>query len=268
EIGRPQLDALVERQREVEPDHLTVLYAPTWEGYGDEAHQTSLGPCGVTLVHLLLAEPDVRIVYRPHPLAGTRDPAVARAHREIVELLGVEAAPEPVAPAESYAGARDALEVARSPVLTSRSEQVAALEVWAGKQLTPPPGPDQAARRHVLAPDPQFTLHACFAAADLLLCDVSSVITDFLASDRPYGVTNPAALTATEFAVRYPSSRGGYLVDADGHGLTGLLAAGRGLADPAVSARAALRDQLLGPSEPPALERLRKAVAAAASALA
>jgi hypothetical protein len=274
EIGRPQLDGLVTPQREARPDQLTVVYAPTWEGYGDEPHQSSLGSCGPTLVRQLLAEPDVRVIYRPHPLAGTRDPAVGRGHREILDLLGVQEVPTPVAPAEAYAHARDDLEVARSPVLTSRAEQLAALDVWAAKQLAPytpaepytADAPDTTAetvhRGHVVAPGPHFSVHACFAAADVLLCDVSSLVTDFLASGRPYAVTNPAGLTGAEFVWRYPSSRGGYLVDPDGHGLASLLAAGRGSADPAVDERAALREQLLGPPDPPALERMRQAVAA------
>ncbi|MEQ7123603.1 CDP-glycerol glycerophosphotransferase family protein [Actinopolymorpha sp. B11F2] len=274
EIGRPQLDALVTTHREVQPDQLTVVYAPTWEGYGDEPHQSSLGSCGATLVQLLLAEPDVRIIYRPHPLAGTRDPAVVRAHREILDLLGAQEVPAPVAPAEAYAHARDDLEVARSPVLTSRAEQLAALEVWAAKQLAPytpalpyaadapESTPEPVHRGHVVAPGPHFSVQACFAAADVLLSDVSSLITDFLASGRPYAVTNPAGLSGAEFVGRYPSSRGGYLVDPDGHGLASLLAAGRGSADPAVDERTALREQLLGPPEPPALERMRQAVTA------
>jgi hypothetical protein len=289
DVGRPQLDGLTSPQPEAlsgsrseggsraQPEQVTVVYAPTWEGYGDEPHQSSLGACGVTLVRLLLAEPDVRVIYRPHPLAGTRDSGEVRAHREILALLGAQEVPEPVAPAEAYAHARDDLEVARSPVVTSRAEQVAALEVWAAKQLAPytpsvpyaedaPGTPPEAVRRgHVVAPGPHFSVQACFAAADVLLCDVSSLVTDFLASGRPYAVTNPAGLTGAEFARRYPSSRGGYLVDPDGHGLASLLAAGRGSADPAVDERATLRDQLLGPPEPPALERMRKAVAAPAS---
>jgi hypothetical protein len=264
EIGRPQLDTLVRRRPEPEstdPTPLTVLYAPTWEGYGDTPHQTSLGPCGITLVRLLLAEPDVRVLYRPHPLAGTRDPAVKRAHREILELLGAEPLPEPMLPAEPYTQARDDLDVATCEVQMSRAEQVAALEVWASKRLAyRPDGP-----RHLVVGGPHVSLYACFAVADVLLSDVSSVITDFLACDRPYGVVNPAGLAAQEFAVRYPASRGGYLVDPDGHGLAQLLAAGRGEDDPAAAERAALRERLLGPAEPAALERMRKAVAASVS---
>jgi len=299
EIGRPQLDALtrLERLREATPrpaytagvateatptptgdgrgpagkSPLTVLYAPTWEGYGDEPYQSSLARGGVALVRMLLAQPDVRIIYRQHPLTGSRDPAVARAHQEILQLLGAPVPPEPVAPAEPYVGARDDLEVAGSPVYTSRAEQVAALDIWASQHLAPA-GPSTAstssvagapaasARQHVIAPGPYFSVYACFAAADVLLCDVSSLITDFLATGRPYGVTNPGGLSAEDFARRYPSSRGGYLVSMDGRGLESLLEAGRGGADPAASERVTLRVRLLGPADPPPLERMRAAI--------
>ncbi|MBE1611158.1 CDP-glycerol glycerophosphotransferase family protein [Actinopolymorpha pittospori] len=269
EIGRPQLDQVAGRDDVVRASRtggegrLTVLFAPTWEGYGDEPHQTSVGAGARELLERLLAEPDVRVLYRPHPLLGSRDPAVARAHREIVAALGGAQVPRPVSPARMSGPNRDELDVVSAPVRTSRIEEVTAQAAWAGEQLAIPPG--QAG--HLVVPGPHFSLYACFAAADILLADVSSVITDFLASGRPYGVTNPAGLTDADFAARYPSSRGGYLVDPDSDGLVRLLAAGRGQADPAAAERAVLRAQLLGPPEPPALERMRKAVAGSVSYL-
>ncbi|MET9021349.1 hypothetical protein ABZV93_15305 [Actinopolymorpha sp. NPDC004070] len=261
EIGRPQLDEVagggeVRAASHRVPGRLTVLYAPTWEGYGDEPNQTSLGAGGRELLERLLAEGDVRILYRPHPLAGTRDPAVARAHREIVALLGDRRVRRPASPAR-LAVARDDLDVVTAPATTSRVEEVTAQAAWAGAQLADRPGPPA----HLVVPGPDFSLYACFAAADVLVCDVSSVITDFLAGERPYAVTNPAGLPEEEFGVRYPSCRGGYLLGADGAGLDRLLAAGRGQADPAATERTNLRAELLGPAEPPALERMRKAVA-------
>ncbi|MGW0227717.1 hypothetical protein ACWDWO_05345 [Actinopolymorpha singaporensis] len=260
EIGRPQLDEVAGRGdvggADRVPGRLTVLYAPTWEGYGDEPNQTSLGAGGRELLERLLAEPDVRVLYRPHPLAGTRDPAVARAHREIVTLLGDRRVRRPASPAR-LAVPRDDLDVVTAPAGTSRVEEVTAQAAWAGAQLADRPGPPV----HLVVPGPDFNLYACFAAADVLVCDVSSVITDFLAGERPYAVTNPAGLPDEEFTFRYPSCRGGYLLGADGAGLDRLLAAGRGQVDPAATERAKLRAELLGPPEPPALERMRKAVA-------
>ena len=115
--------------------------------------------------------------------------------------------------------------------------------------------------RHLLVPGPQVPLNACLRVADVLLSDVSSVITEFLATGKPYGVTNPAGLPESEFFVRYPSSRGGYIIGPEGRGLDGLVAAGRGEEDPAATDRGDLRQALLGPDRPPALVRMREAIA-------
>lgn len=282
EIGRPQLDALRavaeggaggDARREAEGAPLTVLYTPTWEGYDDEPFQTSVGPLGLAALRRLLETPGVRVLYRPHPLLGTRDAAVRRAHREILHLLGEPEVPEPPAWPDPWKG-RDDLEIAgitvpakapgaqggsEAPVRRggpgpSQAEHVAAAEEWARTVLT-------STDRHLLVPGPQVPLNACLRVADVLLSDVSSVITEFLATGKPYGVTNPAGLPESEFFVRYPSSRGGYIIGPEGRGLDGLVAAGRGEEDPAATDRGDLRQALLGPDRPPALVRMREAIA-------
>ena len=62
---------------------------------------------------------------------------------------------------------------------------------------------------------PDLTLTDCLARADVLVSDVSSVISDFLATGRPVAVTNPAGLPDDEFRAAYPSQRGSYLVGPD-----------------------------------------------------
>lgn len=259
EIGRPQIEATTGT---TESERVTVLYAPTWEGYDDQPHQSSVESMGVELVQRLLAEPDVRVLYRPHPLLGSRDVATRAAHLRILDLLGGRMLADRFEFPDPYARARDELDVAGVLADQSRSELVAARAVWAGKQL--------AGTEHRLVPDPPFALLDCFAAADVLLSDVSSVITDFLVTGKPFGVTNPAGLPEDEFVVRYPSSRGGYLVTpatdgvtASTDGLTRLLSAARGAADPAAPGPADAAEWLLGPAEPPAAERLQRAVDAA-----
>jgi hypothetical protein len=65
-----------------------IVYAPTWEGWGDDPHHSSLPHVGVALVDALLASPGVTVRYRPHPLTGRRDPEVRRAHEAIVKRVG------------------------------------------------------------------------------------------------------------------------------------------------------------------------------------
>lgn len=261
QIGRPQLDPM-RAQRPSSPGFIiTVLYAPTWEGHADEPHQTSLATFGVDLVRWLLAESDVRILYRPHPLVGVRDAGVRAADREIVRLLGAASMPAPpVDVADEAARARDDLAVAAissEAATMSRTERLAALEVWSRKQLDP--GEDD--QRHLVVPGPQFSLFTCFEAADALLSDVSSVVSDYVVTGKPYGVTNPGALDHQVFCDQYPSARGGYVVAPDGTGLAAMLSAARGDGDPALSERVALQEWLVGPGSPPALRRMRAQVA-------
>ena len=72
-----------------------MLYAPTWEGWGDEPYHSSLPFEGVELVRRLLATPGVRLLYRPHPLTGTRSGTVRRAHAQVLQLLREAGAPGP-----------------------------------------------------------------------------------------------------------------------------------------------------------------------------
>jgi hypothetical protein len=89
-IGRPQLD--LRREPVLEPSRRrTVLYAPTWEGDADYNNYSSLDRLGPQLVRQLLAVPDVRVVYKPHPRTlDSEDPRVRAAHAEIASLLDAE----------------------------------------------------------------------------------------------------------------------------------------------------------------------------------
>ncbi|HWB66444.1 MAG TPA: CDP-glycerol glycerophosphotransferase family protein [Mycobacteriales bacterium] len=91
EIGRPQ----AQPTSRAPDDPPTIVYAPTWEGWGDDPHHSSLAHAGPALVRALQAAPGIRVRYRPHPLTGKRDPALRQAHREILRLLdgAVDTAP-------------------------------------------------------------------------------------------------------------------------------------------------------------------------------
>ncbi|MFC8599804.1 CDP-glycerol glycerophosphotransferase family protein [Isoptericola sp. NPDC057191] len=92
--GRPQLDLEVPPVLGAAPGRRTALYAPTWSGEDDANNYTSLDRYGVAIVRALLARPDVRVVYKPHPRVLTaEDPAIVAAHTEIVRLLAAAGAP-------------------------------------------------------------------------------------------------------------------------------------------------------------------------------
>lgn len=86
-IGRPQLDL---RLAEVLPptERRTVLYAPTWEGDADYNDYTSVAVLGRAVVDAVLAVPDARLVYKPHPKVTTSlRPDIRDAHRDLLETL-------------------------------------------------------------------------------------------------------------------------------------------------------------------------------------
>jgi hypothetical protein len=86
-IGRPQLD--LRPPAILEPsERRTVLYAPTWEGDADYNDYTSLDTMGVDIVREVLAVPDVRLVYKPHPkIASSQTPAIRHAHQAILAII-------------------------------------------------------------------------------------------------------------------------------------------------------------------------------------
>lgn len=96
-VGRPQLDLRPAALLTPSPRR-TVLYAPTWEGDAEYNDYTSLDTRGTDLVRAILAVPDVRLVYKPHPKVATSlTPAVRAAHREILALVDDADRREPAA---------------------------------------------------------------------------------------------------------------------------------------------------------------------------
>ncbi|WP_375476614.1 hypothetical protein [uncultured Jatrophihabitans sp.] len=257
EVGRPQL-ADLPRVPDPTPS-LTVLYAPTWEGWGEDPDHSSLPLIGPALIEQLLARPGVRVMYRPHPRTGHRDRETQLAHRRVLELLRAAGADEKrtaaLGPRPDGAIATGRGDVLADVVLAdgaqgdgaqgngappSIAEHDAALRDWTAAYWRAHPG-----HRILTAPAPD--LYACFAAADALIADISSVASDFLAANRPYAVLNVTDLPAAEFRERSSSAAGGFVLDAGFGELDGLLAAAAGGPDPTANARAQARRHLLGP---------------------
>jgi hypothetical protein len=246
EVGRPQL-----RDLPREPDAvplLTVLYAPTWEGWGEDPFHTSLTRFGPELVRTLLQRPGVRVMYRPHPRSGHRDPAVRRAHQEGVRLLRAAGAPASVSdrtgvfPGDRRRTEGDLLDAVLRPQDDSwaRVAHDAAVAEWNSRFWAATPG-------HRLLTPPAPDLYACFGVTDALIADVSSVATDFLAADRPYAIVNVTDGSEAEFRTRIASTAGGFVLDHDFANLDQLLTAAAGGPDPTAPGRAQARRYLLGP---------------------
>lgn len=78
------------------------------------------------------------------------------------------------------------------------------------KQLLTAAGP-----QHVLVDAAGMTLNEALNSADVLVTDVSSVASDYLATRRPLVVTDPQRFGPQRFAATYPSLTSAYLLDAE-----------------------------------------------------
>ena len=87
-VGRPQLDHSYPGAPDWPRDSgLRVWYAPTWEGDRPSIAYGSLASHGVAIIEALLADPSVRVVYRPHPRTGYASARHRAADKRIRALL-------------------------------------------------------------------------------------------------------------------------------------------------------------------------------------
>ncbi|MER6106571.1 hypothetical protein [Streptomyces hirsutus] len=287
EIGRPQLDAVRPWSGPPADDaRTTVLYAPTWEGWDGNPGNTSVVAAGENLVRALLADPGVRLLYKPHPLTGSVEPTAGAADRRIRELIRTANRERP-AGASGPAGSASELDR-----LTAELDRLTAAGVREGADQTermliqsaPPPGRAEAVAKataaweeaywaslprdeHQVVPGVRPALYSCFNNADLLISDVSSVISDFLASGKPYAVANTSGMSEDAFRAAFPTAAAATVLTPDASGVPALLETVRhpekdGLAD----ARAELKLRLLGPDEPTSRERCDTALRALSTA--
>jgi hypothetical protein len=252
EVGRPQLDTVKPVDASLVPDRLTVLYAPTWEGWNDNTFFSSITRMGPVLVRALLdTQPAVRVIYKPHPFTGTRDPRARRSHDKIVAMLS-EANREPSVLPDDPQLAALTLELERSDLSVAESRQLGA--AWASRYWDA-----IGESRHVDVEGSRPTLYDCFDHADVLIADVSSVVSDFLASGKPYICANPQGVNDEDFRRENPTASAAYLLGPDCRELPEIVELVRG-ADPNEADRATLREYLLGPASPPSIERWKTAL--------
>ncbi len=279
EIGRPQLDAIKPDSGPPTGAFTTVLYAPTWEGWDGNPGNTSVVRAGENIVRALLADPGVRLLYKPHPLTGSVDPRAGEADARIRALILAANQAQKTAP---RAPSRE-LEL-RSAELAALSTDVFRAGADAVERMmlqgAPPPGRAAAVAaaeaawhaaywaslpegEHQIVTDARPTLYACFDIADVLVSDVSSVVSDYLASGKPYAVANTSELDEATFRATLPTVRAAAVLAPDGAGVAALLeSVRRPERDQLAAARATLKEHLLGPSNPPSVQRFNMAAQA------
>ncbi|MFI9149636.1 hypothetical protein [Streptomyces sp. NPDC053367] len=289
EVGRPQLAPIRTRQGVPDGRMPTVLYAPTWEGWDDNPGNTSLVLAGENIVRALVqADPPVRVLYKPHPFTGMVSPQAKAAHQRITALveqaaaeraaaLAVDAAAEATAEAQAHARAelariearlaeltgsteaRDEAEATRDGLVdVERHQEIARLRTeWNAAYWRSFP-----AWEHRVISGAEPPLYDCFNVSDAMVSDISSVVSDFIASGKPYAVTDSAGLGAEEFKRQNTAVRAAVILSNSAAELGALLDAVRDpAADPLAEERAELKRYLLGPDEPRSIDRFNTAVA-------
>lgn len=286
EVGRPQLAPIQSWQGVPEGRIATVLYAPTWEGWDGNPGNTSIVLAGENILkRLVQADPPVRVLYKPHPFTGTVSKEAGAAHRRItalVEQAAAERATDSRFTADATAQAEAQAELARiearlaelaavggekgdeaeatrdGVVDVEKHEEIARLRAeWNDAYWRSFPSYEH---RVITGAEPR--LYDCFNVSDAMVSDISSVVSDFIASGKPYAVTDSADLGVEEFKRQNTAVRAATILSNSAAELGGLLDAVRDPAsDPLAEDRGELKRYLLGPDEPKSIDQFNAAVA-------
>ncbi|MFJ9035830.1 hypothetical protein ACIRF8_04480 [Streptomyces sp. NPDC102406] len=281
EVGRPQLSPIKTSSGPADGPYTTVLYAPTWEGWDGNPGNTSVILAGENIVRHLLADDRVRLIYKPHPMTGSQIPAAGAANQRIMAMIREANSrrsgerPGPEAAAE-LARRTEALDTLTSTAFRTSADEMEKMLLQgrptAGRQAAVAEATaawEQAywasfpEWEHRIVTEARPAIFTCFNQADVLISDVSSVVSDWLASEKPYAVANTSGLSELDFRSGFPTVGAATILTPDAEGVPGLLAAVRGEADDAhAEARLELKEHLLGPSDPPSIDRFNAAVRA------
>jgi CDP-glycerol glycerophosphotransferase (TagB/SpsB family) len=294
EVGRPQLAPIEAGTGTIKNSIPTILYAPTWEGWDDNPGNTSLLLAAENIIRRLVDAPQpVRVIYKPHPFTGIRDPKALAVHERIMAKLNAATAARTAEPrwveaaaertAEQAAAHADLARIEAELVALTTPGRAAADEAEQSRvALADRHRLAQAARlraewndaywrsfgwwehRVVVGVEPR--LYDCFNQSDGMVSDISSVVSDFIASGKPYAVTDSAALGPEEFKRQNTAVRAAVILSNDAAELDQLLAAvADPKNDPLVDARRDLKRYLLGPDKPSSLEQFNAATVALAA---
>ncbi|MCW2749138.1 MAG: hypothetical protein JWR83_248 [Aeromicrobium sp.] len=105
------------------------------------------------------------------------------------------------------------------------------------------------------------SINEWFNRSSAMITDISSVVSDFVASEKPYAVFNHTQMDDAAFRTEFPSAGAGTIIHRDGHGIAEFIdvvtrKADDGLAD----ARVQLATYLLGPPEQRTLEAFQASI--------
>ena len=105
------------------------------------------------------------------------------------------------------------------------------------------------------------SINEWFNRSTALVTDISSVVSDFVASEKPYAVFNHTGDDDATFRAEYPSTGAGTTIGRDGHGIAEFIdVVTQKAPDLQAGARAELATYLLGPPEQRTLDAFRASI--------
>lgn len=156
-VGRPTAEILLKKNKRYPIN--SILYAPTWEGFVNEANYSSINIAIEILTELIRYKnnnEEVRIIFKPHPYTGVVDKSF-KSNLKLIEKFCIS----------------NQIEYA----------------------------------------DPNCSIYPLMNESDLLLTDISSVINDYLYTEKPIFLTKPKNLTSKVVNSIYYSSRVAYIIN-------------------------------------------------------
>ncbi len=166
-VGRPQTDLALDKGVPAPKNRIRVLYAPTWEGFSEDANYTSINSYTLKALQTMLANPNIVLLFKPHPYTGIVSQNVKRHLNDL--QIGLA--------------------------------QLSNVEIF---------GNDK-------------NIHDLMNESNCIITDVSSVLNDYLYTEKPIIISNPRSLSLTNYHSNFYSSKAAYILSDNWENLDQLL---------------------------------------------
>lgn len=156
-VGRPQVELLLNQVDQPSTHVQTILYAPTWEGFVEEANYSSVSEVGYEMLQQLAKNKTLKVLFKPHPYTGYNKAGQCGYYLEKMIAL---------------CGQHNNLEY---------------VETTQG-------------------------IHHYMNQSDMLITDISSVLNEYLYTQKPIVLCNVQGHSQTALEQQFPSSKAAYLL--------------------------------------------------------
>ncbi|WP_445011797.1 CDP-glycerol glycerophosphotransferase family protein [Vreelandella stevensii] len=157
-VGRPQVELLLKQVSQPSTSIQTILYAPTWEGFVEEANYASVSEFGYTMLQQLAKNKTLKVIFKPHPYTGYNKSGQCGYYLE---------------------------------------KMIALCEQENNLQYV----------------DANQGIHQYMNQSDMLITDISSVLNEYLYTQKPIVLCNVQGHDQHELEKQFPSSKAAYLLE-------------------------------------------------------